>query len=339
MTQSLVLLGEAWGAEEERQRVPFVGATGHELNRILAQAGLRRSDCYLTNVFNRRPSGNKIDLFCGPKALGIDGYPALNKSRYVRAEFQPELDRLAEELAEVNPNLILCLGNVALWAMAGLTAITKYRGTTSLSTHTMSGFKILPTFHPAAIFRTPEIRPIVVADFEKASRERLFPEIRRPFREIWIAPTLTDIRRFFDEFVQGRYLVSIDIETSGRKVKCIGFSPRPDLALVIPFLDPGRMGGNYWSSHGDEVEVWRIIRAALESVHVRKIFQNGLYDIAFLRRALGISVAGALHDTMLLHHSLQPESLKGLGFLGSIYTDEGAWKQLERHKETIKAED
>ena len=45
---------------------------------------------------------------------------------------------------------------------------------------------------------------------------------------------------------------------------------------------------------------------------------------------------GAAEDTMLLQHSLQPESLKGLGYLGSLYTDFGAWKVDHKNSQTIK---
>ena len=69
---------------------------------------------------------------------------------------------------------------------------------------------------------------------------------------------------------------------------------------------------------------------------IRKVFQNGLYDIAFLWRSAGCAVRGAEHDSMLLSHALQPESLKGLGYLGSIYCDEGAWKSERRKPKTIK---
>jgi hypothetical protein len=61
-----------------------------------------------------------------------------------------------------------------------------------------------------------------------------------------------------------------------------------------------------------------------------------LFDIAFLWRSYGLRTYNATDDTMLLHHSLQPESLKSLAFLGSIYTDEGAWKDLKKHSTTIK---
>jgi hypothetical protein len=55
-----------------------------------------------------------------------------------------------------------------------------------------------------------------------------------------------------------------------------------------------------------------------------------------------IKVIGAAEDTMLLHHAIQPESLKGLGFLGSIYSDERAWKGMndrKGYKKTIKRDD
>lgn len=47
-----------------------------------------------------------------------------------------------------------------------------------------------------------------------------------------------------------------------------------------------------------------------------------------------IRTFGATHDTMLLHHALQPEALKNLGFLGSIYSDEGSWKDMRKAKTT-----
>jgi DNA polymerase I-like protein with 3'-5' exonuclease and polymerase domains len=73
----------------------------------------------------------------------------------------------------------------------------------------------------------------------------------------------------------------------------------------------------------------------LEDESIPKLFQNGAYDIAFIWRTTGIKTLGAKHDTMLLHHALQPEALKGLGYLGSIYTDHGPWKVEHRESLTI----
>lgn len=332
----IMIIGEAWGESEERERAPFVGAAGYELTRMLAESGIERADCFLTNVFNLRPAGNKIETICGPKSEAIRDFPALIKGKYVPQSLIPELERLADEVAICNPNLILALGNTPTWALLGRTGISKIRGTTFLSTHTAIGFKVLPTYHPAAILRQWELRPVTVFDLIKAKRESEYAEIRRPPRSIWIEPTLADLYEFERRYIRDR--LSVDIETAGTHITCFGLCPQPDVALVIPFYDPRGKGKSYWQTAADEREAWVFIRRLMEDRTISKTFQNGLYDIAFTLRSKGIRVFGAEHDTMLLHHALQPESLKGLGFLGSVYTDEGSWKDM-RKVETIKRDD
>jgi uracil-DNA glycosylase len=360
----ILLIGEARGEAEARLNTSFVGPSGAELLRMLNEAGviefgfadrdyLHRyyaqsdSSCIeaiwqlhpevvRTNVFNSHPPRNDLEYFCGPKAEAIPGYPALVKSKYVRQEFEHELDRLANEIINLDPNLIICLGNCSLWALAGRTGISKLRGTTLLSTHTAVDFKLLPTYHPSAVLRQWDNRPTVIADLMKAARESAFPEIRRPPREIWIEPTLSDIRDFIERYIVGCNLLSVDIETSGSRVTCIGFAPTNSVAIVIPFDDARSKDGSYWPTREDESKCWAIVRRVLEDRSIRKLFQNGVYDISFLLRAYGIKTMGAAEDTMLLAHALQPESLKGLGYLGSIYSDEGAWKHMRKKDDTIK---
>jgi uracil-DNA glycosylase len=361
----LVLLGEAQGKDEAKIGKGFVGSSGIELLRMLAEAGVidltaedqsylsryyrdwdpALIDCiwemhpevYRTNVFQQHPPGNDLEAFCGPKAEALEGYPALTKGKYVRSDFAHELDRLGDELLSINPNLIVCLGNTALWAMAGKTGISKLRGTTCLSTHTASGFKLLPTYHPAGILRQWDNRPVALADLMKANREKDFPDIRRIKREIWIEPTLEDINEFIERYIRRSRLVSVDIETSGNQITCIGFSPDAFRAIVIPFLDRRAKGKNYWPDKASELRAWEFVSNVLVDRTIPKLFQNGLYDIAFLLRSVGIPTIGAESDSMLLHHALQPESLKGLGFMASVYCDEGAWKQMRT--ETIKRDD
>jgi hypothetical protein len=205
-----------------------------------------------------------------------------------------------------------------------------------LSTHCVSGYKLLPTYHPAAIFRQWELRPTVIIDLGKARREATFGDVRRPHCEIWIEPTLEDIHEFKAKYIDpGCDLLSVDIETSGSRITCIGIAPSSSRAMVIPFDDDRAKGGSYWPTRSDEVSAWSIVRTILIDGSIPKLFQNGLYDIAFLWSKYGIPVRGCAHDTMLLHHALQPESLKGLGYLGSIYTDHGPWKVERTAVETI----
>jgi DNA polymerase I-like protein with 3'-5' exonuclease and polymerase domains len=134
-------------------------------------------------------------------------------------------------------------------------------------------------------------------------------------------------------------ILSFDIETRGSEITCVGFAPDRSVALVIPFVDPRTETGSYWRSHDDEVAAWKFVRRTLAHPS-RKLAQNGLYDIHFLWRQYGIKVRNFDEDTMLMHHALQPESEKGLGFLGSVYTNEPAWKLMRaRGKTTIKRDE
>lgn len=370
----LLLIAEARGEAEARYSSTLIGASGVELLRMLHEASAldldptdhdlidlyyrttnphhlidlwsRHPEIHRTNVFNFHPPGNDLSHFLGPKHTAVPGYPPLKVPKtkhtvatggnFVQKQWAGELERLGDEILNHNPNIIVCLGNCALWALSGTTGVSKLRGTTMASTHTVAGYKLLPTYHPAAVLRNYEHRPIVIADLAKAARESHYPEIRRPPREIWIEPTVGDIREYLSREALSCELLSVDIETSGSRITCIGFSPRPDSAIVIPFDDDREAQGNYWRDKQDEMEAWTIIRRVLEDPTIPKLFQNGAYDIAFLWRSMKIKVLGAAHDTMLLHHSLQPETLKALDFLGSIYSDESAWKAEYRRKRKLK---
>lgn len=368
----IVLLGEAPGANEVITGTPFVGAAGIELLRMLDEAGtlkltrfdldyIRRAwsdndpnlidmiwrlhpEFIRMNVFSQYPPGNDLSAFMGPKETRIPGWPRLpvgklkGSGQYIREEFLHELERLENDLLQTRPNLVIALGNTPLWAMCGLTGVGNLRGCTRLATKVAPGQKVLPTYHPSGVLQQWNLRPITIIDLSKAKREAEFPELRRPEREVWIEPGVKDVERFFAEHMAQTQLLSVDIETAGDSITEIGFAPSQRISLVIPFYDPRRIDRNYWTSEDDEYKVWDIIRTCLADRSIPKLFQNGLYDIAFLWRTMGIKVLGAEHDTMLLHHALMPEAPKALGFLGSLYCDEGSWKHDHKVK-TIKREE
>src|SRR6185437_13267546 len=362
----IICLGEARGENEAKINSSLVGASGVELIRMLGEAKVieltsadydyinryyntgdpqmmemvwqLHPEVYRANVFNQHPPGNRIEAFCGPKSDGIPGFGPLVKAGYVRKEFQHELERLGDEIIAIDPNLIIALGNTPLWSLSNRTGISKLRGTTALSTHTVADYKYLCTYHPAAVLRQWDLRPVTIADLSKAAREAEYPEIRRPNCEIWIEPTLDDLEAFYERYISLARILAVDIETVGNRITCIGFAPRRDVALVIPFDDARAKGRSFWPDVRAEGAAWAFVRRVLEDRTIAKVFQNGLYDIAFLWRSVGIRVLGAEEDSMLLHHALQPEALKGLGFLGSIYSSYGAWK-TERRSTTIKRDE
>ena len=323
------------GKDEEAAGLPFVGASGRIFNGMLSQVGIDRDECLVTNVFNLRPKPtNDIKNLCGPKVEGIPGMPWIAKGKYVKREYAKELSRLYDELHRFQPNVIVALGATASWALLHTTGIRKIRGAIAESIH---GFKVLPTYHPAAVMREWKTRPIVLADLLKAKRESTFPEIRRPQRYVHIEPSLSDIKEFFHEYIEPSPDLSIDIETKGTTITCIGFAPSIDRALVIPFYDPLQKDGNYWRAFAEEMKAWEWVRRFC-GLRKRIVFQNGLYDMAFLWRTMGITVPYAAEDTMLLTHAQQPEMEKSLGFLASVHTDEASWKFM-RNSDTNKKED
>lgn len=332
----ILICGEAWGAEEAIEGKPFVGPSGRLLRGLLYQSGIAYDECYVTNVFNLQPKPkNDIINLCGGKADGIPGYPSLQKSKYVRAEYKPELERLFREIDHERPNLILALGATAAWALLKTSGIKNIRGTPHVAGVLGRSYKVLPTYHPAAILREWALRPIVLSDLDKAKRESEYQEVRRPRREVWIAPTLSDLAKFEQEHILPSPDLSIDIETSGRMITCVGFAPTPQVAIVIPFVK--RNGDSYWPTHEDELEAWSFVRRWC-SLKKHIVGQNGLYDINFLWTEAGIPILHYEDDTMLMHHAMQPEMEKGLGFLSSVYTSEQSWKFMRKNK-TIKRED
>lgn len=129
----LLLLGEAPGAEEDAQGLPFVGQSGQLLDMGLKAIGLQRSEVYITNILPWRPPGNRT-----PNTQEI-------------ALFRPFV---LKHISLINPRVVLCLGGTATKALLQSSeGIMKLRGKwTSISDISA---KILPTFHPAYLLRSP----------------------------------------------------------------------------------------------------------------------------------------------------------------------------------------
>lgn len=347
------MLNEAKVAPPVRQKYPT------ELDMIDHWRFLRDNySIAVTNVFNDHPEGDKTELFFdrdGDKTL--PGMRIKSSVLYIRHDYRHHVDRLREELQYLRPNLIVALGNFACWAILGKSGITSIRGTIQQSEQT--GIKTLATFHPAAL-RDWSLRPTIVADLTKAARECKFPEIRRIKR--WIVcedprnKTRVTLSEIEDWFSKPSTSYAIDIETGyalfsrselknmGLKMKrilaelisMVSFTRQNNECVVVPFMTRSSENLNYWTQI-EEVKAWKIVATELNS-EIPKTFQNGLFDIGhFVRNKL--LVRNAKDDTMILNHSLFPESLKSLGYLGSLHSDEIAWKNMRSTGESLKREE
>lgn len=364
----IVLLGEAWGQSEEMLRQPFCGESGKELWRMMGEAlpevapelhfhaaerhryglawvrergaWLAAAGIAMTNVLAFRPPNNKLEALCGgAKEVSSEAHamPPVTKGKYLHAEYLPELRRLHDEIMAYPRNLVVALGNTACWAALQATNIGSIRGTVAPSA-VWPGIKVLPTYHPAGVLRQWSWRPIVCMDLMKAWREGQFPEIRRPERRVVVDPSLDECMKWSRETIAMRpQLLACDIETGAGQIKCVGFARSASEAFVFPFVDLARPGGSFWSHQSDERRAWDCVGRLLASP-IPKVFQNGMYDLQYLMR-MGLRIEALREDTMLLHHSLWPEMQKGLGFLGSVYTNEASWKLMRREPETMKRDE
>ena len=140
-----MFVGEAPGAEEDRQGLPFVGRAGQLLNEMLDEIGLSREDVFICNVLKSRPPDNRDPL---PGEI---------------AACEPYL---FEQVRLIEPRVVCTLGNFATKLLTGSpTGITRVRG--APQTHELGGRTVflLPLFHPAAALRTPAVKEQLRADF------------------------------------------------------------------------------------------------------------------------------------------------------------------------------
>ncbi len=172
----LAFVGEAPGRDEVTAGFPFVGQAGKLLDEMLAAAGIDRSLCHITNVFLVRPPDNKVAHFFRSAMLAKrDGItvctdlPPYNGT-YLKEEFLPELERLADELVLLKPKVIVTLGATPMWVFTGLErGITKERGSV-YSSKLVPDASVLLTLHPAYVLRNRNEKQTVINDLIKAKQ-------------------------------------------------------------------------------------------------------------------------------------------------------------------------
>ena len=140
----IMFIGEAPGYHEDQQGLPFVGASGKYLSELLGQIGLSRSDVFITNVVKCRPPGNR-----DPNPTEID-------------TCQPTY--LQKQISIIQPTIIATLGRFSMALFFPKNArISKIHGQ-PLRTE---GRIYYPLFHPAAVLRNPNLRPVMEDDFKR----------------------------------------------------------------------------------------------------------------------------------------------------------------------------
>ncbi len=241
----IMIVGEAPGDQEVRLGQPFVGASGLELSKMLQEAGIMRSTCFITNVIRVQPPGGDIGNFIDEKARKTrpSEQHALIRNRWCLPPVWEGVQLLQREIEMVQPNLIIALGNVAMWALTGEWGVTTWRSSLlecDLELSLAWKPKVIPTYSPTTIMRQWSWRQIMVHDLRRCKRESETRDIIRPDYKFIIRPDFVTARDYLTtllQLVRGRSTpLAVDIETRSGHTACIGIPWSELEAICIPLM-------------------------------------------------------------------------------------------------------
>jgi uracil-DNA glycosylase family 4 len=310
---SIVFVGEAPGSDEELHREdgvlrprPFVGESGNLFTTCLGRNGILRQEIGIANLSNFRPQGNKFELLLGT--------PQLEES----------LRDLYKRLREVKPTVICAMGAWPLWFFTSKqgkkpgTGITNWRG--SILPCTVEGLenvKVIPTFHPAYVYRDRSKYPIYDCDIKRAVEDSKFQGLRYPERKFVLAPKNDQLEHWTNVLLASKK-IAVDIETVGKtQLSCIGFAPSSDLGIVFE-----------WDNQFHTRDCTERILAS----GIPLIFHFGTYDTEVLEVFYQLKVANYWWDTMVAQHVMWPELPRSLAYQTSVLSRQPYYKHERREK-------
>lgn len=344
----IVIVGEAWGYDEQLAEAPFVGASGSELTRILADAGIDRRSCLLTNVMAAKPPNNEFwRYFNGDTPV---------RGQYPNDHVLSELRRLYEQLNAHKRTLVIAVGNYALWALSDCcgsgsvggakgfkqpTGIMSWRGSMIHTEESICGKKIplLPILHPAAILRQWDLRYITVHDLRARVPMALAGNWVNTNPPIFLAPPtygqcIARLDHWLRLLERGRLRLAADAETFRGGMTCFGLADSPNFAMTIPFVKKVTASTHTlesWWTVEEEAQITFRLRKILMHPNLDLEGQNFLYDVQYCYHEWGI-VPYANFDTMYAWHVCFPGTPKALDYISSLFCRyHRYWK--EDHKE------
>lgn len=321
----ILVLAEAPSNAEIRLEQPLVGPAGHVFVDCLRTAGLRRSSCYILNVW---PFLVEKDRFAPDNIYKKGHVRDYNYLLFTNKGFTElglyEARHCIEKLQKATPNVTLALGAVAMQMLTGdaKKKIMTYRGSILWSDKFQK--KYIPTPHPAATLHGVYTwRYLIINDMEKAKRQMGFPELRESKRNIIINPKYHDVMEYLHETTSlSRF--ATDLEVINHQTNCFCICPDPKEVMVIPIADEF---GDAWWTEDQEIEIWKIYAELMGNPKIAKVNQNLIcFDVPFLLQQNNIYTDGPLYDTMIAQKILYPDFKKGLDTICSLYTDEPYYK-------------
>lgn len=338
MTAQFALVGEAPSSVEMAEGVPFAGPAGNQLDRICSVVQLPRFKLYITNFCKTMLPKNNTDVLWTAKGYRCPQWGTLQKN-------------LIDELSAFPGKLIILMGETAMRGLLDeprFDNIGNFRGSIYPAEHfkhlaePLAGKYIAITHHPASSlgYADPLKFYIIMNDLQKFMTFDNDPGLLDPYINITTNPTLSQILEFY-AYAKTQTIAAYDIESTPRHITCFSlacYGPNPDdpiQAISIPLMNNR---GNMWHPE-DEIQIWDGLADILGDPNIRMVCQNGMFDIMFTLRTMGIKTDNFFFDTMLAQHICWTDLPKSLDFLVSVYTyhpyysDGGKQKHLKLIKD------
>lgn len=305
----LAIIGQFPSYEDENALEPFSSSVGRELDRICKAAGINRLECWLSNVckFQVPFTGDKKKSF-------------VTRCQEAGIDIEKQIDELRIEIQTIEPNCILALGKVALWALTGKQEIDDYRG--SILT-TWMGIKVIATYNPGQFLYQDEStikeywkRQVTIFDFKRAQEESLTKDLQLPSHTLYIARNSSDVYQFINDHEKYESFAE-DIEADKCIPTCIGLAFNRYVGMTV----------DLWNGLNDTdlANSWILIAKLNMNKKKKVIGQNFKYDGDKIRR-IGLPIWKLWSDTMFKAFVCNPELPKTLAFNTSLYTRQPFYK-------------
>lgn len=302
LASKILILGESPGEQEERDGIPFVGDAGKKLWEILAKFGVTRDQCRIVNVLGCRP--NKKD-----KSLDLLSCIPLCRENFLK------------KIGGCNPDIVITLGDPALFAVTGETKISKHRGL-----HTWDQFpnaKVVSTYHPAYLLysHNPTAQSDVMEDLSLVFGKKA------ETAHYYVLGPGEDLTTLLKE-VESKGSYSLDIETTSldwmsARILCGAVCLEPYTSYTIPLL--GRYAADIWTQDDFNMVVKFFQR--LLSIEASVCGDNIKFDFKCLKfYGAELNPKSFIWSNDLAHHLIREEDPHSLDYLTSQYTDMPLYK-------------
>lgn len=348
----IVIVGESWGAEEAASGKPFVGSSGNEYRRIVAEAGLDWERCLVTNVVAERPYANETWRFFHPK-VAPSGKPKIggcDPGQNVR----DGIARLYRQIAAHPRRVIIATGNYSFWALTHQTGtqilresnhrqipkdlqpvvptgIMNWRGSMwyvephpEIPSPSIPRTFLLPLIHPAAIQRQWSLRAVTVHDLKARVPMALRGDWRRnPAPLFWAPPTFEQVIGRLSHWLQladsgTEVWLAEDIETARGFITCLGLADSPNFAMAIPFVRKTAEGFGSWWTVEQEAQILFLLRRINSHPKIRIVGQYFIYDTQYIDHWMAVTPR-LEWGTDNAQNVMFPGTPKDLGYLSSLY--------------------